>query len=142
MAIMADLDCIEKYVGDHIYGGVKASRIRQEEQSRFTRALALYLARNSGEDFVLEIWMCSTYGRSIEEDMSTMTTVEDWERILGQYLYAAMKTSRIRKIEEDAGKSLTSAVRISFPNGDNYDSKLEVKMNFIMGREIWDKAYP
>lgn len=139
---MADLDCMERWVGDRLYRGVQASRMRNEEQGRLTRALPLYLARDSGEDFVLEIWMCLSYGRTIAEEMGRMTSVQDWETILGEYLYAAMKTSKTRKIEEDVGQLRSDAVRISFPNGDNYDSKLEVKMNFDMGRKVWDEAYP
>jgi hypothetical protein len=139
---MADLDCMKARIGDRLYRGVQASLMRYGEKGRFTRALSLYLAHIPGEDFVLEVWMGSSHGRSIAEEMKTMTLVEDWETILGEDLYAAMKTSKTRRIEEDAGKLLTNAVRISFLNGDSYDSKLEVKMNFDMGCEFWDGVYP
>jgi hypothetical protein len=116
--------------------------MRKEEQGRLTKAFPLYLARDSGEDFVLEIWMCSSHGRSILEEERRMTSIEGWRAILGEYLYTAMRTSKSRKIEEDLGESKTDAIKLSFPNGDHYDSKLEVKINFDMGRAIWSRGYP
>lgn len=142
MAILADLDIMEKYVGDYLYSGVQLSHMRGGEDSRLTRALRLCLASDSGEDFILEIWICSSYGSSIVDKMRMMTSIEDWEKILGDYLYRAMKNSRSRKIEEETGMLRTSAVRISSPNGSNYDSKLEVMMSFEMGREVWDEGFP
>jgi hypothetical protein len=139
---MADMDVMENCVGNRLYRAVQASRMRLGEQGRLTKAFPLYLARDSGEDFVLEIWMCSSHGRSISEEEKRMTSVEDWRTILGEYLYAAMMTSKSRGIEEDAGELNTNAVRLSFPNGDNYDSKLEVKINFDVGLTVWNTGYP
>ncbi|PVH91660.1 hypothetical protein DM02DRAFT_478757, partial [Periconia macrospinosa] len=137
VAIMADLEQMEKYIGDYLYRGVEASRMRDGEDSKLTRALRLGLASDSGEDFILEIWVCSSYGMSIVDKMRTMTSVEDWKDILGDYLYMAMKSSKSRKIEEDTEMLRTSAVRIISPNGNNYDSKIEVMMSFDTGREVW-----
>jgi hypothetical protein len=86
--------------------------------------------------------MCSSHGRAIAEEMKAMTLVEDWELTLGDYLYMAMKTSRKKILEEDTGQLCTKAVMISAPNGNNYDSKLVVKMNFNIGRDLLAKCYP
>jgi len=142
MAIMADLEQMVGYIGDYLYRGIQASRMRASEDSYLTRALSLCLAYDSAEDFVLVVWICSTYGGSIVDKIETMTSVEDWKDILGDYLYTAMNNSRSRKIEEDTGILRTSAVRISSPKGNNYDSKLEVMMSFDTGRKIWDVGFP
>jgi hypothetical protein len=141
VSLMANLDQMKELIGIRLYNAVQASRIRVGE-GPLTRALPLYLARASDLDFVLEIWMCSSHGRAIAEEMRAMTSVEDWELILGEYLYMAMKTSRTRILEEDAGQMCTKAAMIFAPNGDNYDSKLVVKMNFNKGRDLLTKCYP
>ena len=142
MAIIADIELMENYVGRRLYMAVQASLMRREEEGRLTKALPLYLARDSGEDFVLEIWMCSSHGRFFLEEERRMASIEGWKTILGDYLYEAMKTSKSRKIEEDMGDSKSEAIRLSFPDGDHYDSKLEVRINFDIGREIWSTGYP
>ncbi|KAJ6208635.1 hypothetical protein PSV09DRAFT_1187338 [Bipolaris maydis] len=142
VAIMADLDVMERYVGNRLFNAAQASRMRIGEQTKLTKAFSLYLARDSGEDFVLEIWMCSIHGLSILEEERRMTSVEDWKTVLGECLYLAMATSKSRKIEEDIGNPTTEAVKLCFPNGDNYDSKLEVKINFDTGLTIWNEGFP
>ncbi|OAL42572.1 hypothetical protein IQ07DRAFT_340578 [Pyrenochaeta sp. DS3sAY3a] len=142
VAILADLDRMKNYIGDYLHRGVRESRMRDGEKRKLTSALRLGLAYDSGEDFILELWICSLYGRSIEDRMSTMNSIEDWKDILGDYLYVAMKNSRSRKIEEEKGIQRTNAVRLSSPNGKNYDSKVEVMMSFDQGREVWDIGFP
>lgn len=139
---MADLDIMERYVGDRLFQAAQASKMRIGEQTKLTKAFSLYLARDSGEDFVLEIWMCFIHGLSILEEERHMKSVEDWRAVLGEYLYSAMATSKSRKIEEETGNPTTEAVKLSFPNGDHYDAKLEVKINFDTGRAIWNEGFP
>jgi hypothetical protein len=53
-----------------------------------------------------------SYRLAIAEEIGKITLVKDWETILGEYLYAAIKTSKTRKIEEHARRLKTNAVKI------------------------------
>ncbi|KAJ5025141.1 hypothetical protein J3E72DRAFT_11407 [Bipolaris maydis] len=63
--------------------------------------------------------------------------MDDWEEILGAFLYASMKASRSRKIEEKLGLKLTGAARISPPEDGAYDSRLNVMLDFDTGYKAW-----
>jgi hypothetical protein len=142
VAIMSDVRILKTRIGDRLFSGIQASRMRMgEHNSELTRTVALYLARDTGEDFILEAWVSSSHGRAFAEDISRMTSVEDWEAILGSYIYVAMMTSKSRKIEEDAGSLRTRAVRLCSPNGDGYDSKVVVRISFEVGRRLWQEGY-
>jgi hypothetical protein len=71
-----------------------------------------------------------------------MTSVEDWKPLLGDFLYTAMLTSRLRTTEEDMGVTHPSAVKISSPFGSNFDYRLRVVMRFKEGNEFWVACYP
>jgi hypothetical protein len=139
---MLDVRILETRIGDRLFSGIQGSRMRiGEHNSKLTRTVALYLARDTGEDFVLEAWISSSYRRAFAEDMLRMTSVEDWEVILGKYIYVAIMASKLRKIEEDAGSLRTRAVRLCSPNGDGCDSKLVVRISFKVGRRLWQESY-
>jgi hypothetical protein len=110
------------------------------EQNELTQAVPLCIAPNLGEDWVLDIWMCSLHGRAIEEETRS-ALVEDWEPILGAFIYTAMKTSNARKMEENTGQVYTNAVRVYCPNSDICDGKLSFTMAFDAARVLWVKAY-
>jgi hypothetical protein len=96
------------------------------------------------EDFGLRIWLCSSLGELAAQQVKNMRSIEEWESILGNYLYRAMLESRFRKAEEGNSISRTSAAMISFPNGKDlgHDSKLEVLISYQKGTEIWTNAFP
>jgi hypothetical protein len=142
VAMMGNMDRLETHVGNRLYAGVQASCMRKEETGVLTRAVALYIARDTGEDFVLEAWIGSSHGRAIAADMRRTTSIDGWEAILGQHLYAAMKTSKTRRIEEEGTRKLrTKAVRLSSPDSDWQDIKVAVRINFEVGRKMWQDCY-
>ncbi|CAN9241637.1 unnamed protein product [Alternaria alternata] len=105
---------------------------RSEELDGFkgTNAVRLYLAHELGVDFRLEVKIDTLYAKPVSENARSM---EDWEAILGTFLYAGMKASRSRKVEEELGLKLTGAARISFPEDGAHDSKLNVMLDFDTG---------
>jgi hypothetical protein len=83
--------------------------------------------------------LCSSTGEGISQ--AKMRPVEDLRNILGDYLFEAMKASNWRKEEErTAMLACTSAVHVSFPSGD--DSKLEVMLRFMRGKDVYAEIYP
>jgi hypothetical protein len=143
VAIMSDTDLLKKYIGDRLYSGIQASSMRKEEDSsRLTRTVALYLARDTGADFVLEAWISSAHGRAIAAEVREMSSIESWKPILGEPLYAAMKASKTRTMEEEGtGRLRTRSVRLSSPDGDRHDCKVAIRINFEVGRKIWQECY-
>ncbi|EUC40889.1 hypothetical protein COCMIDRAFT_9322 [Bipolaris oryzae ATCC 44560] len=137
VAEIADLDEIESYLGRYLYLRVQASHTRRAEELdgfKGTNAVRLYLAHELGEDFRLEVKIDTLYAKPISEDTRLM---DDWEEILGTFLYAGMKASRSRKIEEKLGLKLTGAARISPPENGAYDSRLNVMLDFDTGYKAW-----
>lgn len=135
------------YLGVYLLNGMQASCIRNAEKLdslTVTDAVCLLPPSAEDADFGLEIWLSSAHGKSIDRQVKGMRSIEAWESILGTYLYEAMTESIFRKSEVDRGISLTSAARVTFPDGrgGNHDSKLEVLINFQNGTEIWTNAYP
>lgn len=75
---MADMSLMKNYVGGRVYSGVEKSSIRGAESGMsLTRAFPLNLARDSGEELILEIW-CSSYGPSIAEEMRSRRSDYYW----------------------------------------------------------------
>jgi hypothetical protein len=135
VAIMSDMNLLKTRIGNRLYSGIQASCMRKaEDTDKLTRTVALYLARDTGEDFILEAWVGPSPGRAIAADVKRITSIEDWEPILGPYLYTAMKTSKTRRIEEEA-------VRLSSPDSDRHDIKVAVRISFEVGRKIWQECY-
>jgi hypothetical protein len=139
-AVMAEVNKLESKLGCYLFKGMNASNMRRREGTMsLTDAVRLHLASQAGEDFKLEVWLC----RSIGEDIShaEIRLVEDWKKILGDYLFEAMKASNWRKEEEKNGISeQTSAVQVSFPSSE--DSKLEVMLRFTTGKDMYTEIYP
>ncbi|KAF2188770.1 hypothetical protein K469DRAFT_70544 [Zopfia rhizophila CBS 207.26] len=147
MALTAVVAKLESILGGYLFEGVKESRIRHREKDRrsmtFTDAVRLHLAYEEGEDFKLEVWLCSSIGKAISE--ANKRSVKDLRNMLGEYLFEAMKASNRRKEEERMGMSAcTGAVDVSFPSGEDSsdDSKLEVILNFERGWNIWAEVFP
>jgi hypothetical protein len=144
MARMADVDKLESILGSYLFEGMKASRMRESEENRrllrFTDTVRLEPASQEGQDFKLEIWLCSLVGKAVSQAKSD----EDWRNILGDFLFEAMKGSNRRKKEEDRTPTDAGAVDFSFPNGKDSsdDSKLEVMLMFERGRYVFAEAYP
>jgi hypothetical protein len=144
VAIMSDMNLLKTRIGNRLYSGIQASCMRKaEDTDKLTRTVALYLARDTGEDFILEAWVGPSPGRAIAADVKRITSIEDWEPILGPYLYTAMKTSKTRRIEEEGGIGplRTKAVRLSSPDSDRHDIKVAVRISFEVGRKIWQECY-
>lgn len=146
MAIMAEVDKLESTLGGYLFKGMNASRMRLEEKAggrtTLTDTVRLHVAYREGEDFKLEVWLCSSIGKAISE--AKMRSVEDLRRMLGDYLFDAMNGSNWRK--EEKRKRITEctrAVDVSFPNGDNgSDWKVEVMLNFGTGTGVYENIYP
>lgn len=137
VAEIADLDKIESYLGHYLYLRVQASHTRRTEELdgfKGTNAVRLYLAHELGEDFRLEVMINTLYAKPVSENARS---IDDWEEILGTFLYAGMKASRSRKVEENLGLKPTGAARISLPEDGAYDSKLNVMLDFDTGYKAW-----
>ncbi len=121
------------------------SQMRHREKDRgmmsFTETVRLHFGYREGEDFKLEVWLCSLVGRAISQ--AKMRSVEDLRSMLGDYLFDAMKASIWREEEERKGVSdCTGAVDVSFPNGeDGSDCVMGVMLNFVMGIRVFESIY-
>ncbi|KAH6667750.1 hypothetical protein B0J14DRAFT_704225 [Halenospora varia] len=146
IAMMAEVDKLETTLGGYLFKGMNTSRMRKGEKDggrmTFTDTVLLHLAYQEGEDFKLEVWLCSSIGKAISQ--AKMRSVEDLRNMLGDYLFGAMKASNRRKDEERKGVSdCTVAIDVSFPNGDDgSDCKVEVMLNFGIGIDVYANIYP
>lgn len=146
MAIMAEVDKLESALGGYLFKGMNASRMRLREKDggrmTLTDTVRLHLAYQEGEDFKLEVWLCSSIGKAISQ--AKMRSVEDLRGMLGDYLFEAMEASNRRKEEQKTGMSIGSgAIDVSFPNGDDgSDCKVEVILNFGTGTNVYENIYP
>ncbi|KAG8407807.1 hypothetical protein J3459_018320, partial [Metarhizium acridum] len=116
---MAKLESLEYVLGDYLYNGMMASRLRKGEVDRrimtLTDAVRLHLAYQSGEDFKLEVWLCATVGRAIVD--AKTDSVERVRSVLGDYLFEATSTSNWWRQTETEATHL-SALRVSFPHSE------------------------
>jgi len=140
--MMARVDKLESALGSFLFISSAASckRHREKDEERmmiFTDTVRLHLAYKEGEDFMLEVWLCSSIGNAISE--AKTRSADDLKSMLGDYLFKGMMASNWRK-KENTGLECTGAVNVSFPGGG--DSKLEVMLYFATGREIWLNIYP
>jgi hypothetical protein len=78
VSLIVNLDPMKELLGSRLYNATAASRMGVGEGSSLARTLPMNLARASDLDFVLEICICPSHGRTIEEEMRAMKSVEDW----------------------------------------------------------------
>jgi len=128
-------------LADYLIIGICKSRTREEEKklgwNHYTDAVRLHLPYWGGEDYKLEIWLCSSVGRDIVE--KGVRKIEDWRSILGDYVFEGMIASKYKKEEEKMGNvECTGAITLSFANSD---CKLEVMLNFERGVSMWSELY-
>jgi hypothetical protein len=135
-ATMSNRNALTKYLGGSLFEGVQESYMAKLGTAPVSLAVRLRLASGEHEDFILELWLSPLYGSSVSESLRTMTSVEDWKALLGDFLYTATLTSRLKTTGED------SAVKISCPLGRNFDYRLRVAMSFKEGNEFWAACYP
>jgi hypothetical protein len=135
-AVMSDPNALTKYLGGSSFEGVQESYMAKLGTPLDNLAVRLRLASGEHEDFILELWLGPSYGSTVSESLKTMTMVEDWKPLLGDFLYTAMLSSRLRTTGED------SAVKISSPFGSSFDYRLRVAMRFKEGNEFWVACYP
>ncbi|KAF8855975.1 hypothetical protein BDZ45DRAFT_486564 [Acephala macrosclerotiorum] len=156
IAIMADVDKLETTLGGYLFKGINASRMRKGEKDggmmTLTDTVRLHVAYQEGEDFKLEVWLCSSIGKAISQ--AKMRSIEDLRSMLGDYLFEAMDASNWRKEEKrkegerkeekrEGMSECTGAVDVSFPNGnDGSDCKVEVMLNFGTGTGVLAEIYP
>lgn len=142
MAKLAAMDRLEKFIGKHLFAGMKESRVRRREESMgrttLTDAMRLHPACKESEDFRLEIWVCEAVGRQVSQ--AKTSSVEALSLLLGGYLIKAMKASNTWKEGERMGAvACTGGLEVS-PHGE--DDRLEMMLAFEMGRHILGEAYP
>ena len=145
IAMMAEVDKLESTLGGYLFKGMDASRMRNGEKdggmTTLTDTVRLHLAYQEGEDFKLEVWLCSSIGKAISQ--AKMRSVEDMRSMLGDYLFKAMEASNRKQEEETTAISeSTGAVNVSFHDGDeSSDCKVEVMLNFGAGLYVYEKIY-
>jgi len=89
----------------------------------YTDTVRLHFAYHEGEDFKLEVWLCSSIGKAISQ--AKRRSVEDLRNMLGDYLSVCART-----------------IDVSFPNGDDgSDCKAEMMLCFVRGKEVYENIY-
>ncbi|KAF2818211.1 hypothetical protein CC86DRAFT_240718, partial [Ophiobolus disseminans] len=137
----ASLPLLDSILGGYLSRGMYETCIRKDEEQSgatvITNAVRLWYALEQHGDFGLEIWLGSSWGDEITQQLEEMTSIEGWKNILGDYLYQAMTKSRFRESEVSRSILRTGAARISKGSVIGSDSKLEVLICFQTGIEIW-----
>jgi len=145
IAEVAEVARLGGTLGDYLFKGMNKTQRRNQEKDRrmisFTETVRLHLGYREGEDFKLEVWLCSSVGKAIAQ--AKMESVEGLRSMLGDYLFDAMETSIWRQDEEKKGISdSTGAVDVSFPNGeDGGDCIMKVMLNFVVGMHVFRSTY-
>jgi hypothetical protein len=145
IAIMAEVDKLESTLGGYLFKGMNESRMRHREKDggmmSFTDTVRLHFAYHEGEDFKLEVWLCSSIGKAISQ--AKTKSAEDLSNMLGDYLFGAMKASNRRR--EGGTTEMSDCARtidVSFPNGDDgSDCKVEVMLCFVRGKDVYENIY-
>jgi len=146
IAMMAEVDKLGTALGGYMFNGMNMTSRRKGEKDRgmtsFTDTVRLHFAYHEGEDFKLEVWVCSSIGKAILQ--TKRRSIEDLGSMLGDYLFGALKASNGRKEEERKGVTdRTDAIDVSFPNGDDgSDCKVEVMLDFGTGRDVYENIFP
>ena len=146
VAKIVEVNKLKNTLKEYLFDGMSKSLKRHQEKDqgwvRFTDTVRLHLAYHQGDDFKLEVWLCSFSGRAISKERER--NVEGLRIMLGDYLFEAMKASNRRRVEESMGMSEhTSAVAVSFPKGDDgSDCTVEVMLSFEAGLSVWAQIYP
>jgi hypothetical protein len=118
---------------------------RQEGPRSFTNALRLKFPYQ-GEDFKLEIWLYFETGDAISQAISSLNTAvgsdEAFRRLLGDYLFEAVKTSNWGKVKEKRGiSSFTGAIDVSQSGDNRSDCKVTMTLNFEKGFQVHKDIY-
>lgn len=143
IAMTAKVDQLLPILGQYLFNGMDTSRTRRQEKDigwiSFTNTVLLHISDNKGDDYKLELWVCSSVGRAILQ--AKTRAVEDLKDMLGGYLFNAMKTSKLMKKEEERGLLKgTDAFEVSFQ--DASDCKVEVMLSYRAGQYVWAELYP
>lgn len=149
-ASVARLDNLENILSHHLLEWMDTSITRRLEENRedtgpirLTSAISLYIVQR-GRDFKLEISLGSSAGKVILQSLAKLESVEDLRSLLGECLFNGMKSSNLRKEEEEGGMTTcTSAVRVFYPSGmdSSGDCMLAVMLDYHTGRWIWENAF-
>jgi hypothetical protein len=133
-AKMAEICRLEGPLGAYLFKYIK----KEKQCGRFTEAVNLHFGIHEGEDFKLEIWLCSSVKQAILQ--AKMGPFESLQNILGNYLFEGMKASNLRKEEKEKGKiDCTDAVNIFGDDESNW--KMEVILSFEAGLDMHTKCY-
>ncbi|KAM3067156.1 hypothetical protein ACMFMG_011709 [Clarireedia jacksonii] len=134
IAKLAEISRLEGPLGAYLFKYIKKGK----ECGRFTGAVNLHFGIHEGEDFKLEIWLCSSVKHVILQ--AKRGPFEGLQNILGDYLFEGMKASNLRKEEKEKGKiDCTDAVNI-FTDGES-NWKMEVILSFKAGLDMHKKCY-
>lgn len=144
-ARMARVDKLEIVLGGILFTAILASdRRKQEDQKKWfslTDTVALQPAVQEGDDFIIELWLCRSMGRVILDAM--MHSIDNLRVILGNHLFEAMKASNLMRKEEMGKEEMsTNAIKVSFPNGEKEDCKVEITINFWAGNDDLGLLFP
>lgn len=145
---VARLDNLEKILGHPLLGYMNTSLLRHLENSRkdngpirVTSAVAIYFGAQRCNDFMLEVLLGSSIGRSIAQNLVDQTVIGYLEALLGEYLFTGMMTSIYREEEEKRGVlASTTAVKVVVPSGSD-DCRLQIMVGYERGRDIWYAAF-
>ncbi|KAK4069495.1 hypothetical protein Purlil1_13698 [Purpureocillium lilacinum] len=141
VATMANVEKLGRILGNLLYTGMMASRLRREEMDgriiTLTDCFRLHMASRSGEDFKAEIWLSSSTGSDITDAMDDPVRLRN---VLGDYIFEAMRASSWRRRMVRMPATFNS-VDVSYPHGNHGDCKLEVRLNFEAGHYLYVEAY-
>lgn len=136
---MAALDQLENTLGSFLWSGLVSSQQRLKElttptANSLTGTVALHLPPYEGYDFMLEINVSSTSGKSVSE--AKLSSVGAMRGILGEMLFQGAMRSDVRKEEVSSGQDKhTEAVQV-YEFGNEGDCKVTVMLDFETGRVV------
>ncbi|CZT53315.1 uncharacterized protein RSE6_14801 [Rhynchosporium secalis] len=91
IAEVAEVGRLGDTLGGYLFKGIDTTHMRNREQDRgiisFTETVRLHFGYREGEDFKLEVWLCSSVGKAI---VQARISVEDLRGKLSDYLFGSV----------------------------------------------------
>lgn len=146
VAKTVEVEKLKDPLGIHLFDGINATRMRRLEMingwRKFTNTVRLHVPVVEGEDFTLEVWLPTSFGKSISQ--AIISSTKDLGNLLSDYIFEATKASNFMiKADSRGTQNFAGAVIVSFSNGDNDDSdcKVEVMLNYRVGFGILMRVF-
>lgn len=130
----AAIDKVKIAFQNYLFVGLTRSENRiQEGPCNITLSVNMYLATSEGDDFYLQVWVCSEMGKQLSE--VNMGPVADLKDMLGDCLFDGLESSYLWQ-QKRSGKCPSTRVLHTCCDGKDY--KILLPMGFDAGMKVYN----